>query len=166
MDQSERPAKLTVPSMDKILLTTTQGIAARHALDSSLVCAVIEQESAWNTHAIRYEPAFFAKYVAPVFTNNRVQPPTNTEACSRAISWGLMQVMGQSAREAGFTGQFLSELCDPAAGIEVGCQVFSQRLRIADGSELLALQLWNGGSNPKYAMEVEARRPKYLIDPS
>ena len=151
--------------MDNTLLTTAQAIAVRHALDSSLVCAIIEQESDWNPHAIRYEPGFFAKYVGPLFTNNKVEPPTNTEAHSRAISWGLMQVMGQSAREVGFTGQFLSELCDPAIGIEVGCQVFGEKLRISDGNAPRALRFWNGGSNPNYATEVEARRAKYAVPP-
>src|SRR5271154_3197519 len=113
--------------MASVLIPTALTIAERHALNPSLVCALIEQESAWNPHAIRYEPAFFAKYVAPLFTNNKVDPPTNTEAHSRAISWGLMQVMGQSARETGFSGQFLSELCDPVIGIEAGCVLFAHK---------------------------------------
>jgi soluble lytic murein transglycosylase-like protein len=149
--------------MSSVLISIALTIAERHALDPSLVCAVIEQESAWNTHAIRYEPAFFAKYVAPLFTNNKVEPPTNTEANSRAISWGLMQVIGQSAREVGFVGQFLSELCDPAVGIEVGCLVFAHKLSTAHGDVNEALQFWNGGANPKYAAEVRARMPNYAL---
>jgi soluble lytic murein transglycosylase-like protein len=147
--------------MASALSTTALTIAKRHALDPSLVCALIEQESAWNTHAIRYEPGFFAKYVAPLFTNNKVEPPTNTEANSRAISWGLMQVMGQSAREIGFIGQFLSELCDPAIGIEVGCLLFARKLGAAHGDIDDALQCWNGGANPNYAAEVRSRMPNY-----
>ena len=149
--------------MSSALISIALTIAQRHGLDPSLVCAVIEQESAWNTHAIRYEPAFFAKYVAPLFTNNKVEPPTNTEANSRAISWGLMQVMGQSAREAGFVGQFLSELCDPAVGIDVGCSLFVHKLGAAHGDLDGALQFWNGGANPSYAAEVRARMPNYAF---
>jgi soluble lytic murein transglycosylase-like protein len=151
--------------MDNALITIAQAIASRHALDPSLVCAIIEQESGWNPHAIRYELGFFAKYVAPLFTNNKVEPPTNTEAYSRAISWGLMQVMGQSAREVGFTGQFLSELCDPLVGVEVGCTLFNKKLAFAGGNEHQALQFWNGGTNPNYATEVESRRAKYVFRP-
>jgi soluble lytic murein transglycosylase-like protein len=147
--------------MASVLIPTALTIAERHALNPSLVCALIEQESAWNTHAIRYEPAFFAKYVAPLFTNNKVEPPTNTEANSRAISWGLMQVMGQSARETGFIGQFLSELCDPSIGIEVGCLLLARKLGAAHGNVDEALQFWNGGANPNYAAEVRARMPNY-----
>jgi soluble lytic murein transglycosylase-like protein len=143
------------------LISLACATATHYALEPALVCAIIDQESAWNPHAIRYEPAFFAKYVAPLFTNNKVEPPTNTEAHSRAISWGLMQVMGQSAREMGFAGQFLSELCDPAVGIEAGCVLFAHKLSIARGDLTLALRFWNGGANTDYAIEVQARMPNY-----
>jgi len=46
------------------LVTLASNLAQVYGLDPALVCAVIEQESAWNTWAMRYEPAFFAKYVA------------------------------------------------------------------------------------------------------
>ena len=149
--------------MPSQFIALAHDVATRHALDPSLICAIIEQESSWNPYAIRYEPAFFAKYVAPLFTNNKVEPPTNTEAHSRAISWGLMQVMGQSARETGFTGQFLSQLCDPAIGIEAGCALFTHKLAAARGNATQALQYWNGGANPSYAAEVQARMPNYVV---
>jgi hypothetical protein len=52
-----------MPPSDLLALART--IAARHKLDPALVCAVIEQESSWDTHAIRYESAFRSRYVAP-----------------------------------------------------------------------------------------------------
>jgi len=123
------------------------------ALDPALVCAIVEQESAWDTHAMRYEPAFRARYVAPLGL-----PPT--EEIARSISWGLMQVMGQVAREHGFTGKFLSALCEPAQGLATGCAVFAAKLAAA-GDVARALQLWNGGANPAYAAQVLARLPHY-----
>jgi len=48
-----------------------------------------KQESAWNPWAIRFEPLFFAKYVASLYTNNKVSA---SEAYARGFSWGLMQV--------------------------------------------------------------------------
>ncbi|MFZ0737859.1 MAG: lytic transglycosylase domain-containing protein [Candidatus Acidiferrales bacterium] len=137
-------------------ITLARDIAARHSLDPALICAIVEHESSWNPWAIRFEPAFFAKYVAPLFTNNKIEPPTNSEAYSRAMSWGLMQVMGQSARERGFSAQFLSELCDPAAGLEAGCDLFAHKLAVAGVNAERALQLWNGGANPDYAAQVLA----------
>src|ERR1700692_3850511 len=94
--------------------------ASAHGLEPALVCAVIEQESAWNTWAVRYEPGFLSRYVAPLYTVGKLSA---TEAYTRSMSWGLMQVMGQAARESGFEETSLAELCDPAAGIEWGCRL-------------------------------------------
>jgi len=118
------------------LLALARAAAMKHALDrtfsvssvtyagTALVCAVVEQESAWDTHAIRYEPAFRTRYVAPLGL-----PPT--EEIARSISWGLLQVMGQVAREHGFSGKFLSALCEPAAGLDIGCAVLASKLALA-----------------------------------
>ncbi len=113
------------------LIALARRIAAAHALDPALVCAVIEQESSWNPYAMRYEPTFFSRYVAPLYTNNKI---TASEAWARGFSWGLMQVMGHVAREHGFAAgehPFLSELCDPEQGIAVGCRVLSAKLALA-----------------------------------
>src|SRR5246127_4835542 len=140
------------------LVTLAQNLAEVHGLDPALVCAVIEQESAWNTWAMRYEPAFFAKYVASLYTNNKVGA---TEAYARGISWGLMQVMGQSAREKGASALYLSTLCDPAVGLAVGCRILRQKLEAAGGDAARALLAWNGGANRDYADEVLARVGRY-----
>ena len=136
------------------LIALARAAASKHALDPALVCAVVEQESSWDTHAIRYEPAFRARYVAPL----RLPP---TEEVARSISWGLIQVMGQVAREHGFNGRFLSALCDPPAGLDVGCAILAAKLSSADGDIPRALQLWNGGANPDYAPQVLARVASY-----
>jgi soluble lytic murein transglycosylase-like protein len=133
--------------------------AAAQSLDPALVCAVIEQESSWNTSAIRFEPAFFTKYVASLYTNNKV---TATEAYARGFSWGLMQVMGQVAREAGFDAPFLAALCDPEQGLAIGCKVLRKKFDAMAGDATRALLAWNGGGNPVYASQVLARRPHYL----
>ena len=133
--------------------------AAAQSLDPALVCAVVEQESAWNTCAMRFEPAFFTKYVASLYTNNKV---TATEAYARGFSWGLMQVMGQVARETGFDAPFLAALCDPEQGLAIGCKVLRKKFDAMAGDATRALLAWNGGANPAYAAQVLARRPHYL----
>lgn len=82
--------------VDGRLMELARKAAEAEGLDPAVVCAVVEQESAWNPWAMRYEPLFFAKYVAPLYTNNKVGA---TEAYARGFSWGLMQVMGQTARD-------------------------------------------------------------------
>ena len=141
-----------MPSTDLVTLIRT--IAIRHELDPALVCAVVEQESAWDPHAIRYEPAFRARYISPL----GLAP---TEEIARSISWGLMQVMGQVARELGFAGNFLSALCDPGIGLDTGCIALAAKLSRADGNVSRALALWNGGASLDYAPEVLARAAKY-----
>jgi soluble lytic murein transglycosylase-like protein len=141
------------------LLTLAHRAAATQSLDPALVCAVVEQESGWNPWAIRYEPGFFTKYVAPLYTNNKI---TATEAWARGFSWGLMQVMGQVARESGFDASFLSALCDPEQSLAVGCKVLRKKLDAARGDTNEALQSWNGGANPAYAAQVLARKSRYI----
>jgi Transglycosylase SLT domain len=126
------------------LVALAQRAAEAHALWPTLVCAIVEQESAWNPWALRYEPAFYDKYIATSLTARRPDlvnaakliagndvrgeeasrlgaltspeiPADPTESRARAFSWGLMQVMGQVAREHGFTGA-LASLCDPLSG--------------------------------------------------
>jgi soluble lytic murein transglycosylase-like protein len=141
------------------LVTLARKAAAAQSLDPALVCAVVEQESAWSPWAMRYEPAFFTKYVASLYTNNKV---TASEAYARGFSWGLMQVMGQVAREAGFDALFLSALCDPEQGLAVGCKILRKKFDAMAGDSTRALLAWNGGANALYAAQVFARRAHYL----
>jgi soluble lytic murein transglycosylase-like protein len=141
------------------LVALARKAASAQSLDPALVCAVIEQESAWNPWAIRYEPMFFAKYVANLYTNNKISA---SEAYARGFSWGLMQVMGQVAREMGFDGPFLSALCDPECGLAVGCKLLRKKLDAMDGDVTRGLLAWNGGGNSAYPAQVLDRRAHYL----
>ena len=141
------------------LVALAQDTARRHALRPELVCAVVEQESSWNPWALRHEPAFYAHYIAPQIARGTLT--NDTEARARAFSWGLMQVMGQVAREQGFGGASLAALCDPANGLDVGCRLLAAKLAAAEGNVARALALWNGGANPKYAAAVLARAAHY-----
>src|ERR1700719_4074968 len=140
------PLKITLPpdsdhaasAAPTALIALARNVGAQDALDPALVCAIVEQESAWDPHAIRYEPAFRTRYVAPLGL-----PPS--EEIARSISWGLLQVMGQVARERGFRGKFLSALCDPEAGLDFGCAALAAKVDAAQGDVARALALWNGG---------------------
>lgn len=132
--------------------------AAVNSLPFALVCAVCEQESSWNPWEIRYEPAFFIKYVLPLQEKGVIH--TDSEARARAFSWGLMQVMGEVARELGYSDH-MAKLCDPATGLAIGTKHLAHKLHEAAGDVPKALQLWNGGSNPNYSSEVLARIPAY-----
>ena len=136
------------------LIEMAKTIATNHSLDPALICAVVEQESSWNTFAIRYEPEFYLHYVRPLAGLSA------TEAYARAFSWGLLQLLGECARENGYTGD-LAALCDPGTGLNAGCVHFARKLKAADGDVHKALLLWNGGAAPGYPAEVLARVSKY-----
>ena len=131
--------------------------AAKHGLDTALICAVIEQESSWDPFAVRFEPAFEARYIKPAIPNM----PTTLEM-TKAMSFGLMQLMGETAIEFGWKGKFLTELCDPHTGVDFGCAKLRHCLDIsAMGGETTALLIYNGGSNLLYPSQVLARKPTY-----
>lgn len=127
--------------------------ATELGIDPALACALVEQESAWNPWAIRYEPAFYQKYESS-------KPLTPTEKTARSISWGLFQTMGDTVRSVGYKGD-LAALCDPSTGIQWGLAVFQKKLELAGQDVHKGLLFWNGGSDPNYPSEVLARVPKY-----
>lgn len=128
--------------------------ARLHGLEGALVCAVVEQESNWAPWAIRYEPAFQTRYVEP-------QNLGPTETVARSISWGLMQLMGEVARELGFQGK-LASLCDPDTGLEWGCKHLKAKLDAHGGDVTAGLLAWNGGGNKEYPEQVLARTGAYV----
>jgi soluble lytic murein transglycosylase-like protein len=150
--------------MDKeSLIALAKQKAVEHGLDPALVEAVCEQESNWCPWATRYEPDFMRRYVGPLYTKGGM---TATEAYTRSMSFGLMQVLGQVAREQGFEGQFLAELCDPATGLDQGCKRLLSAVERHPTDVGAALLAYNGGARPEYASEVLSRLPGYSETPS
>ena len=125
-----------------------------HGLDPGLVAAVICEESRGVATATRKHPGY-------LWTADEV----NQE--KQRLSWGLMQVMGATAKFMGFTGKF-EELLDPATNLEFGCRLLAHY--IDRYGELGGVTAYNSGSNlsPKgreYASRVmewrEALAPYY-----
>lgn len=129
-------------------------------ISPQLLCAVIHQESSGNPYAVRYEPAFLKRYLEDK-TKKTIggHIPTKcswqTEVQMRATSFGLMQIMGQVARERGFQGEFLTELCDPAVNLKWGSEFLQTLLHKHDTTEK-ALLRWNGGGDPDYGKKIMA----------
>lgn len=119
--------------------------AEAHGIDPALVQAVCHHESAnWKQWAVRYEPGFYTKYV------EKIAGISATEKTMRATSFGLMQCMGQVAREYGFAGDDLTELLDPVTNLEYGCRKLAKCLKLENGNVNRALLRYNGGSNQDY----------------
>jgi hypothetical protein len=151
-----------------LLRLLAQTVADRHALGRALVCAVCEEESGkrnvvsaygledWDAFAVRFEPAFESRYIKPP---NPAMP--STEDLCKAMSFGLMQIMGEVARELGFPGRFLSGLCDPETGLEFGCRKLRRCIDLSKGDPQAALLRWNGGSDTGYPSRVLNRMHKF-----
>jgi len=131
-------------------------------LDPSIIFGICQTESAMNPYAIRYEPAFFDRYIkdnpdvlkqAKKFVNVSFE----TELRLRAFSFGLMQIMGQTARERGYSRTFLTDLCKPWIGIEYGCKVLQRKLKKYEVMSM-AISAYNAGkpvkSNQNYVNKV------------
>lgn len=121
--------------------------AKKHGLPRNLVAAIVQAESGGCPWAIRYEPAFFERYIKGKGVKGRGRCSDDTEARARAMSWGLMQIMGATARETGFAGEFLSELVTPSVALEWGCK-YLKRLhdRYAARGIDAVVAAYNGGS--------------------
>lgn len=140
--------------MDDSLVQLAKQTATKYGLDPALVCAVVEQESNWNPWASRFEPRFLARYIEPLGLKD------TTEVQARAFSYGLMQLMGQVARELGWKGPIL-QLTDPAVNLVLGCQHLANKLKAAGGDITQGLLKWNGGAAQDYPTQVLARVDKY-----
>ncbi|SRR5216684_2823408 len=144
------------------LISLARQIAAKHNLPQEVVCGIIEREATEDQWAVRYEPGFLARYVMPQYQSGKLDI---TETYCRAMSWGCMQIMGQTARELGFGGKYLPQLCDPIFGIEFGCRKLAEALKAWNGDINKALEIYNGGSNPNYAGEVLMLSIPYRLPP-
>ena len=142
--------------LGKLIITN----CAKHGLNPQLVAALIHQESKGNPWATRYEPDFFKRYIQNKdwarlggYVSKAVS--LETERKDRSTSFGVMQIMGQTARERGFRGDYLTQLLDPAINIEIGCDFLADLIQKHEKAEI-ALLRWNGGGDPKYPAKVFA----------
>lgn len=126
-----------------------------YGLDHEVIAALVYQESKGKQYATRFEPKFFTKKLS---WRSRSQlsgfvPPSHkqtliTEKTHRATSWGLFQIMGETARWfVPYEATYLSSLVDLNTNISIGVRYFDDCLRRAKSTEG-ALQLYNG--SPAY----------------
>jgi len=109
-----------------------------------LVHAIMVNESSLDAWATRYEPKW--KYFTRVaFYAKELGLTVETESHHQATSWGLMQIMGGTARDMGFDEQ-LTTLCVPTVNIIVGI-TYLRHLQGRYGKNLEKIvAAWNAGS--------------------
>ncbi len=128
----------------QLIRKTIEIKAAEFEIDPDLVEAMTMTESSGNPKATRYEPNFYKTYIQPMLHQNALTPD---EAIGRATSWGLMQVMGQVAREKGFKGAWRDEeLFEPAIGLHWGLKHLKHFMDKYPMNADAAIASYNAGS--------------------
>lgn len=141
--------------------------AEKYNLDPQVVAAMVRQESDGNTFATRYEPNFYKNYIENKpntgFFPKPYQVSEPTELRARSTSYGLMQVMGLTARIYNdFKNPYLVSMVVPEIGLDQGCKFLrycleraKKSLKVSEESRSvydLALRFYNGGSS--YAPKI------------
>jgi len=148
--------------------------AKKFGVDSSLIAAIIQVESGGLAFRTRFEDNF--KHTTKDFQEHasRLGVTFMTEYVHQKTSWGLMQVMGATARDCGFK-LHLPQLCLPEHGIYWGTHYFKiqlNRYARSVNQETDAIAAYNAGSarvdgsgryrNFKYVQKVQHARKLFL----
>ena len=148
----------------ELIVSSAMGIG----IPPEVVLAIIEVESGGNPFATAFSQT------APA--NTTLKRPTlcsvNMEAVHQRTAWGLMQVMGSTARGVGFCG-WLTELTDAEVNIGIGMRYLGQLKKRFFESRGLdgVIAAYNKGAprkspdgkfvNQGYVDRVRALIPKY-----
>ena len=139
--------------------------ANKFSIPKELVSAIIGVESSWDTWAFNPEPHY--RYMWDVDGREAFRELTSSERASQAppadfsspagvpldaewwaqqASWGLMQVMGGTARWMGMRNPWLTQLLEPGTGVEYGCRYLRYHLDRSGGDKAAAVAAYNAGS--------------------
>lgn len=158
--------------------------AAANQIPPILLLAIRQQESGGSNWANRMEPEYGYLWNVKTGQPYRVRPEdktrdrapidfpgprgvsASTEWISQQMSWGAFQIMGGVARSLGFTGSFLTQLCDLKTSLPLACKLLMQlRVRFKGDWQSVAAA-YNGGpgavlapgqfTNPEYPASVLA----------
>lgn len=125
--------------------------AAQFDLSATLLEAQVWQESSDQADAFRFEPTFYRHYV-----KDNPQSKAATFGPLAACSYGLLQIMLETACEHGFSGQPW-DLFEPVIGLFWGAKYLAH-LRDHHGADMrAALLAYNGGADANYPTRVLLR---------
>jgi len=136
-------------------------LAIKNGLDPLILAGIIAVESGGYRHAIRYESGFYERYCTEEKQPQLIGyvPPSRicseeTERRLRAFSYGLFQVMGQTARENGYQGYLTNLIDKPEDNIIIGVKIFKRFYQENNQDLQKTLLRWNGGEDPAYPQRV------------
>lgn len=139
------------PIVEETLRNYTANNPGKLVPSLALVLAIMKQESNGEPWAVRYEPEFNKWLTGRIAANPalfKIYGPAisrSTEVIMRSSSFGQFQIMGQTLRELGFGGQYLTECCDPKISSYYGIH-FLSKLMNKYHNEDAAIASYNAGS--------------------
>ena len=108
-------------------------------IDPDLIEAIVMTESSGDPSATRYEPAFYKKYIVPLDLPEEFGK-------KRATSYGLMQIMYQSAIEDGYKDE-AEKLLIPDVGLNWGTKHLKKKIARYGKQDInRAIAAYNAGS--------------------
>lgn len=129
------------------------------SVDPAWVMAIIEQESQFNTAAVRFEPLFKYFYKPAHFAEHPLIS-IDTEIATQKMSWGLGQIMGALAREQGHQG-FMAELLKPEVNLKHICQRLKFLKRYSHEAEAI-FAAYNGGPGALRLIDGKFKNQNYV----
>ena len=116
--------------------------AEKFKLPIGLVKAMCRVESDFVSTAMRWEPVFYHKYVQPLVVSGEIP---FEEAIGNACSFGLMQIMGRTARLMGYTHD-LTGLWQPIINLNYCCKFLAKLMKRYGGNVRHSIAAYNAGS--------------------
>jgi len=118
-------------------------VARRENIPAPLLMRLCQVESDLLPWQVRYEPEY--RWIARDWLTKSFHNEA-TELILQKCSWGLTQIMGSTARDAGFSG-CLPNLVEPELNLTIACKLLGG-LKASDrgnGTWRFALAAWNAG---------------------
>jgi soluble lytic murein transglycosylase-like protein len=129
-------------------------IAKEAKLPPALLAGIIQEESRFDEWATRMEAAYMnskrVRRAAASWSRTHGGLPTYlTELTDRSRSYGLMQIMGETAREEGYDRRYLASLFAAPNGLRAAAKHLKLLLARYPHDTLSAISAYNQGSPRK-----------------
>jgi soluble lytic murein transglycosylase-like protein len=136
--------------------------ADQRGIDPYLLGGLVATESGGRQYAQRVERGFWSRYSDGILRWVKSTTSVGDDMWAKypdiyASSYGLCQIMLQTAAEHGFTYEFPGELFDPDKNLATACVILSS-IRTKVDSDRTMLDRYNGGADPAYPDRVFRNR--------
>ena len=135
-------------------LSDIRAAARENSVPMTLLAGVIQEESRFDPWASRFEEQYMnsgrvRREAIQWSRAHRDVPTALTERADRSRSYGLLQIMGETARTEGYDKRYLTELFLTSDGLRTGAHHLRLLLLRYPHDTLSAISAYNQGSAKK-----------------